>query len=830
MGASWWSRCRGKVYLVDPVAGTDQLWFTMDNVDQNQGRGLFDIVTHPSGDGTFYISYIATPGRRNRVAQFHMESTGAATKATGSTFIEAPGPTFVEDSADHFGGGLGFDSDGYLYWSLGDGATPASTHNLDTVMGSVLRVAPDGSAPNDNPFNDRDGVDEPRDFIWAIGFRNPFRLWVDPVTDRVWVGDVGSTEAEGYEEINVIKKGADYGWPFCEGPLSGPKVGPDCPAGITPPVHYYPHERPEGAAVNGGQIYRGSTFPLDGAYVFADFATGQFFWFTTDGQLNKTGEGTITEADGRKVVWSGVSPIDGGIYWLDFGEFSHVRLRRLMYQGSGNQPPTITTATADPTSGPAGTSVQFRGAAIDPEGDAISYRWNFGDGTSANGRNPTHVYTTNGVYNAVLRVTSGGVSRNSPPIRISIGTPPKAKLTLTNPPGAAGFRAGDALVFRGSATQGGVALPKSALSWLVEFVHNDHVHPIANVTGARGYILEIPTTGHGFDGNTRYRVTLTATNADGVTHSVSQVVTPQKVSQRITSNLDVDIVVDEITQKPPLTLDTVVGYTHRIDAPAYLCVGGRVQRLRSIAFSPEPIIDYVVQPASPLVEVLYDRGEACDIVQLLVTPSRAIAGADGWVEFANGTKLFVDPACRDRLQDAGLEWDVRPFREINAIPNHGAVSCDNLVSQIVGGPRDQPDFRCNGKPATIVGTGGADELIGSNGNDVIVALGGPDVVDARRGADLVCGGTGDDLLIGGKSADLLFGQGGHDRLIGQTGADRLHGGDERDRLKGGQGDDKLYGNRARDRLNGGLGNNDRCSGGKNRDTHEGGCEFITLIP
>ena len=91
------------------------------------------------------------------------------------------------------------------------------------------------------------------------------------------------------------------------------------------------------------------------------------------------------------------------------------------------------------------------------------------------------------------------------------------------------------------------------------------------------------------------------------------------------------------------------------------------------------------------------------------------------------------------------------------------------------------DQSCNGKPATIVGTDGADKLSGTPAADVIVALGGNDKVSGLAGNDTICGGAGKDTLKGGK---------GNDKLFGEAGKDTLKGGPGNDKLKGGAGKDK----------------------------------------
>jgi uncharacterized repeat protein (TIGR01451 family) len=114
---------------------------------------------------------------------------------------------------------------------------------------------------------------------------------------------------------------------------------------------------------------------------------------------------------------------------------------------------------------------------------------------------------------------------------------------------------------------------------------------------------------------------------------------------------------------------------------------------------------------------------------------------------------------------------------------------------------------CAGRPATVVGTPGADLLVGSAGNDVIFARAGSDRIRSFGGRDLICAGGGNDVVkSGGRSdqvragpgADRLFGGGGGDALRGGRGPDRLRGGRGADLLAGGPGDDRCFGGPGRD--------------------------------
>jgi Ca2+-binding RTX toxin-like protein len=121
---------------------------------------------------------------------------------------------------------------------------------------------------------------------------------------------------------------------------------------------------------------------------------------------------------------------------------------------------------------------------------------------------------------------------------------------------------------------------------------------------------------------------------------------------------------------------------------------------------------------------------------------------------------------------------------------------------------------CDGKPATIVGTSGADHLHGTGGNDVIVGLGGNDTIDGRGGDDTICGGSGNDHLIGGLGSDTLLGQGGNDEIEDVAGISHLDGGPGDDSIevfsskggtfRGGAGKDDIEVQGAHDRIYGGA--------------------------
>ena len=111
--------------------------------------------------------------------------------------------------------------------------------------------------------------------FWAVGFRNPFRMSFDSATGDLWAGDVGLNTRE---EIDVVARGANYGWNFYEGNVPGPDFSA-LPTGVTftPPVWDYGHDNGD-LCVIGGVLYHGSKFtPLQGQYIFGDYESGRIW-------------------------------------------------------------------------------------------------------------------------------------------------------------------------------------------------------------------------------------------------------------------------------------------------------------------------------------------------------------------------------------------------------------------------------------------------------------------------------------------------------------------------------------------------------------------------
>jgi glucose/arabinose dehydrogenase len=165
--------------------------------------------------------------------------------------------------AGHQGGALHFGKDGKLYIAIGDQTAGKPAQELNSLLGRLLRINPDGSIPGDNPFFSK-AAGKYR-ATWALGLRNPFTFAVQPETGRLFINDVGGKA----EEINEGVAGANYGWPAVD-------HGPTADRRFRGPIHHYPT-----ACITGGAFApAGLGWPEEyrGQYFFGDFNHG---WLKT---------------------------------------------------------------------------------------------------------------------------------------------------------------------------------------------------------------------------------------------------------------------------------------------------------------------------------------------------------------------------------------------------------------------------------------------------------------------------------------------------------------------------------------------------------------------
>lgn len=312
----------------DPASGETELLLETSEV-------LYSICFHPDFAHNGYL-YIGGNGARDggpkqtRVSRYTMsrEPPYALDPDSELVIIEC-------DSDGHNGAAVAFGLDGMLYVTTGDGTSDSDDdvvgQRMDLLLAKTLRIDVDHpdegcaySVPPDNPFVDLEGA---RPETWAYGFRNPWRMTVDPRTGTLWVAQNGQ---DLWEQAYAVQRGANYGWSVYEG--SHPfylnrELGP------TPhvlPTFEHPHS--EARSLTGGVVYYGERFPdLQGAYIYGDYSTGKIWAGKLDEQGHVAWHREIADstlqitsfaldADGELLISDHQGDGKGGLYTLEVND------------------------------------------------------------------------------------------------------------------------------------------------------------------------------------------------------------------------------------------------------------------------------------------------------------------------------------------------------------------------------------------------------------------------------------------------------------------------------------------------------------------------------
>lgn len=371
----------------DGVLQTTPFLDFRDRVNGTRDRGLLDVAVHPNFPATPYVYLIYTydppevnqnathalagpdkngnrAGRITRVtadaaanyttivANSEVVLTGTASTwnnfnafVNSTTDFNAP-PAGIRpdgsniddfiatDSESHTVGALEFGPDGKLYASIGDGTSynrmdprTVRVQDVNNLSGKVLRIDPiTGAGLPDNPFWNGN-ANSNRSKVWQMGVRNAFRMGIDQVTGKLYLGDVGWYT---WEEVNTGPAGANFGWPYYEGGSTGNVRTPDYQnlsqaqafyAAGTPverPLLAFNHSTDGMNAIVMGDVYRGTAYPEEfrGNLFFNDLGQG----IVRRAVLNANGTvaSVQTFATGAQYVTSmKVSPADGMMYYVD---------------------------------------------------------------------------------------------------------------------------------------------------------------------------------------------------------------------------------------------------------------------------------------------------------------------------------------------------------------------------------------------------------------------------------------------------------------------------------------------------------------------------------
>jgi aldose sugar dehydrogenase len=247
----------GELFVVTPDGKKSPKTEGVPRVDGEDQGGLLDVELGPdfATSKLVYLSYYEPREGGNGLAVARARFLdGAKPRLEGLKVVFRMQPTL--DSNMHAGGRLVFAPDGMLFVTLGERSIKegrVQARDLKSHLGKIVRIAPDGSAPKDNPFVGKPGA---RSEIWTLGHRNVLGADLDE-KNRLWVVEMGP---KGGDEVNLIERGKDYGWPtigYGE-EYSGDRIHESTQApGLEQPVYYWDPVVSPGALT----IYTGDLFP-----------------------------------------------------------------------------------------------------------------------------------------------------------------------------------------------------------------------------------------------------------------------------------------------------------------------------------------------------------------------------------------------------------------------------------------------------------------------------------------------------------------------------------------------------------------------------------------
>lgn len=535
----------------------------LNQVETNVGEGgLLGIAHDPQAhkNGRIYVAYTTRAGGelRTRVSSL-ITSDDGLDLSTEKIVLEVP----AMQADGHYAGGLKSGPDGLLYLSCGDQWLAERSQDITLPQGKILRFRPDGTPPKDNPFYKGDGI---APYVWAYGFRNPFRFAFDPVGGALYAGDVG---AAAWEELDRVRPGENYGWPRMEGPHCYVN---DCSA-FTPPIWSYPHDDPDqGQCIIMGGVYRSSAFPPEyyGNIFVADFTGGYIR------RLDLLKGGTVEDLGvftwgAPYVVDLEIGP-DGALYYLSYVQ----GLVRIEHLDGSNRPP-VPVVSASPLVGPPPLEVHFSSAGThDPDGEAqeLGYVWVFGDGQRGYESDPVHTYQQRGLYRARLIVDDGAYAALSDELEITVGAPPLVQ--LIQPPAGVLFRAGEQIAYEARGfDEFGEPLPESAYSARVLIMRpadafNVLVGPLEGSNG----VFTVPDSGRPME-DSHLRLEITVTDALGLTTTVSRELFPLVSPLSLDSEPSgVPIFLNDMPISTPHVYHGPVGYRYTLRAQdSYVLAG-----------------------------------------------------------------------------------------------------------------------------------------------------------------------------------------------------------------------------------------------------------------
>jgi glucose/arabinose dehydrogenase len=216
--------------------------------------GFMDIELHPNykNNGWIYFTYASSQGKGNGGNTTLMRARLKGSQLINQEVLYKASPNSTK--GQHFGSRISFDSENHVYFSIGDrGNRDENPQDITKDCGKIYRLNDDGTIPKDNPFIDNKNA---KKAIYSYGHRNPEGMEINPFTNEIWSHEHGP---RGGDEINIIKKGKNYGWPKASYGInySGTKFTEKTTIkGMENPIHYWtPSIAPSGMAFISSNNY-----------------------------------------------------------------------------------------------------------------------------------------------------------------------------------------------------------------------------------------------------------------------------------------------------------------------------------------------------------------------------------------------------------------------------------------------------------------------------------------------------------------------------------------------------------------------------------------------
>ena len=216
--------------------------------------GLMDVKIHPNfkDNKWIYLSFSSPQGAGRGANTAIMRATLEGNQLLDQKVLYKASPN--SSKPYHFGSRIEFDDEGHLYFSVGDrGSRDENPQDVSRDGGKIYRILDDGSIPRDNPFVNQQGA---KTAIFSYGHRNPQGMVKNPFTGEIWTHEHGP---RGGDELNIIKKGKNYGWPIITYGInySGTKITDETTRpNMEQPIYYWvPSIAPSGLEIISSDIY-----------------------------------------------------------------------------------------------------------------------------------------------------------------------------------------------------------------------------------------------------------------------------------------------------------------------------------------------------------------------------------------------------------------------------------------------------------------------------------------------------------------------------------------------------------------------------------------------